>query len=630
MNAICTSPGFRWTSKWLVAPIVFGLLLSGCSSDGGAASDGSATTGSGVELTVPALWAGRNTDGTMVGGIELAQVRVGTEGEPGFSMDLTDVEARGAGPSWLAASTSAAAVATLYSGADPGAVDIHFTITGPIDGPSAGGILTVGLLAALRNVPLLPDVTMTGTISPDGSIGPISGTATKIESAAAAGYTTVLLPVRNMMSKATPNGPEEDMATFGATMGVTVRPVQNIAEAFESFTGTPFVPPATTQYSIAPEVATEGAGTAGALIARIDDGINDAPLPAKQRSSIASESDLARTALLQGDAATAYGLAADAYQRLANDLAEVQARTNLREGGLDSAKALLLASIDRTLAQAEALIVTSSDVSGLGLDQQLSMPAALGWVTYAEAVLKALKNSVGGGFDERELISAARVVAEQQAALDVFFPDAVAVVRAMPSRSGSGGNEAVAFISGYTNFLVRAGAANEAYLATVIGQPGAASDPQNALPGDLSLITHQLSLETALIPKDQQTVDLEIAQSARAITYFVVSSTAVSTLQSLGLFGGIGIGIDTIEAGDGVALAASINSGKITVDEFAAHLQEVGFDAGYAVWSATWGAAGAKALASGERSTKAAVQALNEIWYDTINVFMLNAAHTHR
>ena len=630
MNAICTSPGFRWTSLWLAAPIVFTLILSGCSRDGGADTNGLDPQASGVELTVPALWAGRNTDGTMVGGIEFAQVRVGTEGEPGFSMDLTDIEARGAGPSWLAASTSAAAVATLYSGADPEAVDIHFTITGPIDGPSAGGILTVGLLAALRNVPLLAGVTMTGTISPDGSIGPISGTSTKIKSAAAAGYTTVLLPLRNMMSTTTPNGPEEDMVAFGATMGVTVRPVLNIAEAFETFTGTPFVPPATTQDSIAPGVAAQGADTADALLARIDDEINGASLPANQRSVIASQADLARTALLAGDAATAYGLAADAYQRLANDLGEAQARTNLREGGLDSAKALLLASIDRTLAQAEALIVTSSDVSGLGLDQQLSMPAALGWVTYAEAVLKALKESVGGGFDEIELISAARVVAEQQAALDVFFPDAVAVVRAMPSKSGSGGSEALSFISGYTNFLVRAGAANEAYLAAVLGQPGAASDPQNALPGDLSLITNQLSLETALIPKDEQTADLEITQSARAITYFVVSSTAVSSLQSLGLFGGIGIGVDTIEAGDGVALAASITSGKMTVDEFAAHLQEVGLDSGYAVWSAAWGAAGAKALANGERSTSAAVQALNEIWYDTINVFMLNAAHTHR
>lgn len=630
MNAICTYPGFRWTSRWLAAPIVFTLILSGCSRDGGADTNGLDPQASGVELTVPALWAGRNTDGTMVGGVELAQVRVGTEGEPGFSMDLTDIEARGAGPSWLAASTSAAAVATLYSGADPEAVDIHFTITGPIDGPSAGGILTVGLLAALRNVPLLAGVTMTGTISPDGSIGPISGTSTKIKSAAAAGYTTVLLPLRNMMSTTTPNGPEEDMGAFGATMGVTVRPVLNIAEAFETFTGTPFVPPATTRYSIAPGVATEGADTADALLARIDDEINDASLPANQRPVIASQADLARTALLAGDAATAYGLAADAYQRLANDLGEAQARTNLREGGLDSAKTLLLASIDRTLAQAEALIVTSSDVSGLGLDQQLSMPTALGWVTYAEAVLKALKESVGGGFDEIELISAARVVAEQQAALDVFFPDAVAVVRAMPSKSDSGGSEALSFISGYTNFLVRAGAANEAYLATVLGQPGAASDPQNALPGDLSLITNQLSLETALIPKDEQAADLEIAQSARAITYFVVSSTAVSSLQSLGLFRGIGIGVDTIEAGDGVALAASINSGKMTVDEFAAHLQEVGLDAGYAVWSAAWGAAGAKALENGERSTSAAVQALNEIWYDTINVFMLNAAHTHK
>ena len=101
-------------------------------------------------------------------------------------------------------------------------------------------------------------------------------------------------------------------------------------------------------------------------------------------------------------------------------------------------------------------------------------------------------------------------------------------------------------------------------------------------------------------------------------------------MQSLGLFGGFGIGSDTIEAGDRVALSSSINSGQKIVDDFAARLQELGFDAGYAVWSASWGAAGAKALANGERSTSAAVQALNEIWYDTINVFMLNAAHADR
>ena len=173
---------------------------------------------------------------------------------------------------------------------------------------------------------------------------------------------------------------------------------------------------------------------------------------------------------------------------------------------------------------------------------------------------------------------------------------------------------------------MRAGAANEAYLATVLRESGAASDPQNALPGDLSLITKQLSLKASVIPEDQQTADLEVAQSARAITYFVVSSTAVASLQSLGLFGASGIGVDTIEGGNSVALASSINSGKKTVDEFAAQLQEEGVDAGYAVWSASWGVAAAEALANGERSTSAAVQALYEIWYDTINVFMLNAA----
>jgi len=520
-----------------------------------------------------------------------------------------------------------AAVATLCSGANPADVDIRFTITGSIDGPSAGGILTVGILAALDRKPLLPGVTMTGTISPDGSIGPISGAPTKIEAASAAGYTTVLLPVQNMKDKTSSDGEASDMVAYGAKFGVAVKPVRTIAEAYEALTGASMFAAASQQYSMPAPVAVAGAATASALIARIEDELSVAPLPADRIAAIAHQADQARTALSEGDPATAYGVAADAYQLLVKGHGEAQAKALIARDGLESAKRRLFIRIDESLAQAQALVISASDVSDLGLEQQLSMPTALGWVTYAEATLQALRQSTRGGFDEFELLSATRVLAEERAALDVFFPDALTVLHAMPSRDTSGDAKTVAFVSGYTNFLVRAGEANEAYLKTVLRADGSGSDPQNALPGDLSLTTLQLSGEAAEIPLDVETADAEVAQSVRAIRYFVVSSSAVSSLQALGLYGLSAAGEETIGSGDSAALAASIGVGKRAIDSLAARLQEQGLDAGYAVWSASWGAASADFLQGDERSPDAALQSLYEIWYSSINVSIINAAN---
>jgi hypothetical protein len=126
----------------------------------------------GTAITVPALWAAKRADETYDGGIEPAQILVSTDAsQAGYTVDLASIEAKGAGPSWEAATASAAAFATMFSGKDPSQVALNFTITGPIDGPSAGGLLTCGLLAAFAGVSFKPGVTMTGTISPEGSIG---------------------------------------------------------------------------------------------------------------------------------------------------------------------------------------------------------------------------------------------------------------------------------------------------------------------------------------------------------------------------------------------------------------------------------------------------------------------------
>ncbi|MFM9077761.1 MAG: hypothetical protein ACKORM_06000, partial [Solirubrobacterales bacterium] len=48
--------------------------------------------GASDSLTVPVLWAADQADGTVAGGIEPATVEVRSIGQPGFTLNLKDVE----------------------------------------------------------------------------------------------------------------------------------------------------------------------------------------------------------------------------------------------------------------------------------------------------------------------------------------------------------------------------------------------------------------------------------------------------------------------------------------------------------------------------------------------------------
>ena len=77
--------------------------------------------------------------------------------------------------------------------------DIILTITATdkvdaVDGPSAGGAITVALMAALENKQIIKGVYMTGTIQGDGTIGQVGGIPHKALAAAEDGAHKVLVP----------------------------------------------------------------------------------------------------------------------------------------------------------------------------------------------------------------------------------------------------------------------------------------------------------------------------------------------------------------------------------------------------------------------------------------------------
>jgi len=62
-----------------------------------------------------------------------------------------------------------------------------------IGGPSAGAALTAATMAALQGIDIYPDVYMTGTINPAGSLGAIGGVIEKADAAAAANAKVLVL-----------------------------------------------------------------------------------------------------------------------------------------------------------------------------------------------------------------------------------------------------------------------------------------------------------------------------------------------------------------------------------------------------------------------------------------------------
>ena len=90
-------------------------------------------------------------------------------------------------------------VAEKYTGVSLNRTDVIITVRGEeevdvVDGPSAGLAITAAIIAAITGENLSSSVYATGTINPDGSVGPVGGVAEKAVAAAEEGATMFLVP----------------------------------------------------------------------------------------------------------------------------------------------------------------------------------------------------------------------------------------------------------------------------------------------------------------------------------------------------------------------------------------------------------------------------------------------------
>lgn len=76
-------------------------------------------------------------------------------------------------------------------------IDLIYTIeteASLIEGPSAGAALAIATIAVLKNRSLNPSVSITGTINPDGTLGPVGGILAKTKASTDVGVNLFLVP----------------------------------------------------------------------------------------------------------------------------------------------------------------------------------------------------------------------------------------------------------------------------------------------------------------------------------------------------------------------------------------------------------------------------------------------------
>ncbi|MEE8386034.1 MAG: S16 family serine protease [Dehalococcoidia bacterium] len=161
-----------------------------------------------------------------------------------LKVSFAESEVGGIGDMWTSAGWTAVALSSLFLGIDPRQYEFTFEPgTGRIDGPSAGGVTTVGVLAAILGDDVRTDAAMTGAINPDGTIGSVGGIPQKIEGAAEAGKTLVLIPAIQRFDIDLNSYQSVDLVQWGERLGVEVQPVSTVYEAYELLTGNPLPRP---------------------------------------------------------------------------------------------------------------------------------------------------------------------------------------------------------------------------------------------------------------------------------------------------------------------------------------------------------------------------------------------------
>lgn len=181
--------------------------------------------------------------GKPVGVMHPARITVGPNPESEPNVAISGDLSGGLGGSWRAGVWMAAYQASSSVGRE--LTDYEFSARGYglIDGPSASALFTAAMMAAMIGLPIRREFTMTGTVNPDGTVGPVGGIPNKFLAAIQKGKKVLGYPVGQRFARDYYSKKMVDLHRLAARAGARAVEVGTVFEAFKHLTGVPFPRP---------------------------------------------------------------------------------------------------------------------------------------------------------------------------------------------------------------------------------------------------------------------------------------------------------------------------------------------------------------------------------------------------
>jgi len=182
------------------------------------------------------VWFRSGTHGPE-GGTSPLKIRVAPNRSGKVGVAFMEEFMGGAGESMRSAGWAASFHAAQAAGTSIADHEFVFRTGGRSDGSSASMLSAAATLAALLDVPVRQDSTMTGTINPDGTCGPVGGIEHKMKGAKEAGIKRFGIPMglRQQVNRETDD--TLDLFDHARELGLEVKEIPDLATAYEWMTG---------------------------------------------------------------------------------------------------------------------------------------------------------------------------------------------------------------------------------------------------------------------------------------------------------------------------------------------------------------------------------------------------------
>ncbi len=614
----------RWAPFGTLVAITGTVILVGaCSAPGSSATN-----------TVNALWYGKQKDGSIAQGVTKVTIETTSTNQSGFKVDLTGFESANAGAYWNSAAWSAAVVAALSSMTDPRDLQIKFGVEEEIDGPSAGGLLATGVMADLADSSLIPGKTMTGTILPNGGIGPVGGIPAKLRAAKEAGITEVLIPQGQKMSTDPVTGKKVNVVDQGQQLGIKVTEIASVTEAKDLLTG---VTQQRAQADTGPiddpllAVVKKAAATALADTARTPLASSVIPSLKQGRSSVATQVDAyvrdSKAALSANDPISALTNAAAAARLRRSWNGRAVTVTRATNVGSQRATDELLATAKSLAAQIQGWITDGSQTPVQTQEQTVSLADALSWGTDALARTTAVVNRLG----QAAATATPALLGKESADLaeakydgDSMLPVAIESLTVTGKVPVSNVGATTAFLGSYAEFLSDAADANGRYFEQIAKDAAGKSQANEASKDDLQVVAAgRARWEVVKSGSSGPEVAVKLSQ---AISRYVDSMVLIASYGAVGAAAD-DAAISRIEILNGDSLKAQRALASVTTEALSRSMAADGLDSSYPRWSDRWGA-GLTSTASGSTAADEAVlRGLVYQWFANLQEAITLALH---